>query len=102
MYRRCGNRWIVKASSRYVVAAIFAVALFLELPGLVRNTDRPGLLAFDALIVAALIVLCVRSWRSATLIVGTEEVVSRGLLRTRRWRRTAVASFASDTRVIGP
>jgi hypothetical protein len=102
VYRRHGDGWFVQGRSRLVPTAFFVIVILLEAPGLARNVGRPGLLAFDAIIVAACAVLAVRSWRSAALIVDHQEVVVRSLLRTRRWPRSEVESFVAGTRVIGP
>ena len=102
MYRRRADGLFVQANSRLIPAAFFAGTVLLDAPGLWKDVGRPGLLAFDAVIVAACAVLLVRSWRSAALILDPRQVVVRSLLRTRRWPRTAVAGFVVATRIIGP
>ena len=102
MFQRRGNGWVVQAKSRLVPTAHFALVVLVEAPGLSRDAGRPGLLAFDAIIVGTCLLLGGRSWRSATLIVDSREVVVRSLLRTRRWPRSAVEGFVVGTRLIGP
>ena len=82
--------------------AFFALVVVVEALGLSSTASRPGLLAFDAVIVGACMLFGVRSWRSAMLIVDSREVVVRSLLRTRRWPRDTIRGFVVRTRVLGP
>jgi hypothetical protein len=102
VYRQRADGLFVQSNSRLIPAAFFAGTVLLDAPGLWKDVGRPGLLAFNAIIVGACAVLLVRSWRSATLILNDRQVVVRSLLRTRRWPRTAVAGFEVATRIIGP
>ena len=94
------GRYLIR--SRYVrglTTGAFVVFALIAASGF-ANQSGSGL-AFPAVMVIILAVLAFRAWRSATVVVGEQEVVVRSLLRTRRWPLSEVREFVAATRSLG-